>query len=671
MFRPAIILLFIMWCSLGLHAQVRQVDSLLAALAEHPQPDTHRVSLLAALGFAYYTINSDKTADYAREVLHLSEQLQYDQGLARGHQLQGIAASVQGDYPAALESFLIALSIQRKLGDERAVAKNLNNLAGIYFYQRDWEKALHYNQQSLVANRALNDSAGMANAHLARGMMYARMERPAEAKAAFEQALDIFTWRGDSLHMADAYVEMGDVFIGAGRQVTAMRYYQQALAINQRTGDRSGTASALIRLARLYLDARQLSSAERAIDEAMELAQATGSRDQRMHIYLLMTRLDSLRGQYRSALAHFDRYVIIKDSLFNQDRSEQMAKIEIQYQNEQARQEAQLLKKEKELSDMRLAAHEATIRTQRLIFGGTTFLLLLLGVGIAILYRLYLSRHNMHDRLAQQTTEMQRQKEELEALNRTKDQWFSILGHDFRYPLHFLQHALSLINEGNLSEREQAMLTRELEQRARNAGNLLDNLLYWAQGQLEEISLTPTYLILHEQVAQSLHYLEHAAEKKGVVLSNKVPTKLRAWADQDTLQLVLRNLLENAIKFSFRGDVVRIEGEERGDEVVLAVQDYGIGMSEEVQRRLFQRHQPYATAGTNRERGTGIGLILSRDIVERNHGHIRVESEPGKGSTFYVHLPRQERQVAAPSPPGMPQPRFGQSHPGEEHRHTQ
>lgn len=643
MLRPALILIVCTGISLSGFAQGKRIDTLLAQLSKHPQQDTTRVKLLSQIGYAYYTIDPEKTKAYGRQVMQLSETLDYSRGLATAHQLLGIAASVQGEYPAALESFLISLSIQRKIGDTRGTAKNLNNLAGIYYYQDDLDKALHYNQQSLAANRDLGDTMGIANAYLARGMMQASMKQTDLALEAYQQALRLFEDQQDSLRIASTYGEIGQMFMNAGRRVTALRYYQDALTINRRLGNRQGVTANLLRLARVYTAARQFATAEKLISEGLELAQSMHARDYVMSSYLLLAEIDSLRGRYQSALTWYDRYATLKDSVYNETRSQQIAELEVRYQSEQNRQEAELLQKEKELTDIRLAAQQATIRNQRLIFGGGVLLLLLLGAGLAVLYRLNLAKRSANQQLSQQKAEIEKQKEELETLNRTKDQWFSILGHDFRYPLHFLQHALSLINEGNLSEREQVMLTRELEQRARNAGNLLDNLLYWAQGQLEEISLSPTYLNLHDVVQQSQQYLEHTTEKKGVIISNKVPVTLRAWADADTIQLVVRNLLENAIKYSFRGDVIRLEGHETENHAVLTVQDQGIGISEEVRDKLFRPDQPYSSMGTARERGTGLGLILSRDVLLRNHGHIQLESEPGKGSTFTVLLPLNEQ----------------------------
>jgi two-component system, sensor histidine kinase and response regulator len=647
MLRTALILIVCIGISLSGFTQARRIDTLLAQLSKHPQPDTTRVKILAKIGYAYYTIDPEKTEEYSREVMRLSEKIDYSHGLATAHQLRGIAASVQGDYPTALESFLISLSIQRKIGDTRGAAKNLNNLAGIYYYQDDLEKALHYNQRSLTANQDLGDTMGIANAYLARGMMQANLDQTELALAAYQQALRLFVDQKDSLRIANTYGEIGQMFMNAGRKVTALRYYQEALAIDRLIDNRQGVASNLLRLAGVYKAARQFSTAEKLISEGLELARSLHARDYVMSSYLLLAEIDSLRGRYQSALHWYDRYATLKDSVYNDTRSRQIAELEIRYQTEQNRQEAELLQKEKELTDMRLAAQQTTIHNQRLIFGGGVLLLLLLGAGLAVLYRLNLAKRNANEQLLRQKAETEKQKEELETLNRTKDQWFSILGHDFRYPLHFLQHALSLINEGNLSKREQVMLTRELEQRARNAGNLLDNLLYWAQGQLEEISLSPTYLNLHDLVEQSLHYLEHNAEKKGVIISNKVPVTLRAWADPDTMQLVMRNLLENAIKYSLRGDVIRVEGDETENYALLMVKDQGIGISEEVQAKLFRPEQPYSSLGTARERGTGLGLILSRDVLQRNHGHIQLESEPGKGSTFTVLLPLRE-QISKP-----------------------
>jgi two-component system, sensor histidine kinase and response regulator len=643
MSRTAITLLFCVGVFLSSLAQVRKIDTLLGQLGNHPQEDQQRVALLIDIGQAYLSIDPQKTASYAQEVLRIAEKLDYRPGLSAGHQLMGLSASAQGEYPAALESFLIALSLQRKIGDQRGISQTLNHLAEIYYHQENWEKALHYNQQALEVSREQADIASLANAYLAQGMMQASLQQRDQALEAYRQALELFEGQGDSLRLASTYGEIGQMFMQAGRRIMALRYYQDALAISRQLGDRSGTAATLLRMARIYLVAGQLETAEKLAQEGLALAQRLSARNSMLQAYQIQAEIDSLRGNYRSALTWYSRLATLKDSVYHESRSQQLAELELRYRTEQNQQQAELRQKEKALSELRLASQQTTIQNHRLLLGGIILLLLLLVAGLGLLYRLHLAKQDAYHQLTQQQAEIQQQQAELEALNRSKDQWFSILGHDFRYPLHFLQHALSLINDGNLSEREQVMLTRELEQRARNAGNLLDNLLYWAQGQLDEISLSPSYLNLHELVEESLAYLAHHADKKGVMISNDVPPTLYAWADADTMQLVIRNLLENAIKYSSRGGVIRVKGAEAAEEVSLMVEDQGIGMDEEVRAKLFRLEQPYSSPGTAREAGTGMGLILSRDILHRNKGRILVESEPGQGSTFTLRLPRSEQ----------------------------
>jgi len=626
-------------------AQAGAIDSLTMLLEAHPQRDSARIQLLAKLGYASYSVEPEQTEACGQEILDIAEELDYTRAMATGHQMLGIAYSVRASYPEALEQYLIAMSIQRRLKDKRGEAQNLNNIAGLFFYQNNLEKALHYNQRSLEINRELNDSIAIAHAYLSRGMMQSQMEQDDEALASYKDAVALYSQLGDQRQLANAYTEIGSSYTKRNRPLVALQYFRLSLDIKRSQGDIAGISITMLQLGASYIAARQYGAAQRTLQEGLKLAEESDATQSIIAYHLKLAELDSLRGNYQQSLENYTRYIGLKDSLFNEQRNSQFLEMQARLEETQTQQELEILKRQKALDQAELAISQATIQNQRLMVMGGMIGLGLLGAVVVILYQLNQTRKAANQQLEKQKAEIQVQKEQLETLNRTKDQWFSILGNDFRYPLHFLQHALALINEGNLNERERSMLTSELEQRARNTGNLLDNLLYWAQDQTEDIPFSAGWINVHDLVQESVVALEHRAEKKGIVIANKVPKATRIWADEDTTRLALRNLMDNALKFSFRGDVVRILADETPDSVAISIQDQGIGISEEARNRLFKPGAPYSTIGTARERGTGMGLLLTQDMVHRNEGRIVFESVPGQGSTFTLIMPRKEQPI--------------------------
>jgi signal transduction histidine kinase len=169
---------------------------------------------------------------------------------------------------------------------------------------------------------------------------------------------------------------------------------------------------------------------------------------------------------------------------------------------------------------------------------------------------------------------------------------------------------------------------------------LLENLLTWARQQKNEISFEPKPANLTELVDEIMKLKKPAADSKKIQLGHTLTNELIGTFDKNMIHLVIRNLVDNAIKFTPEGGKVDIVGEIKEEEVQIAVADSGVGISEEVRMKLFDKYQLYSSKGTKNERGSGLGLKLCHEFVQKHLGSIRVESETGKGSTFIFTLPR-------------------------------
>ncbi len=227
---------------------------------------------------------------------------------------------------------------------------------------------------------------------------------------------------------------------------------------------------------------------------------------------------------------------------------------------------------------------------------------------------------------------------ELEDLNHLKDKLLSIVSHDFRSPLNTLKGSLSLLVRGALSADEFKMLTKDLLEKLDHTYNLLENLLHWAKSQMEGMKVYPKRIDLNKIGDDCIELLAPIAEKKLVKLHNQIALESAAYADNEMIKLVIRNLISNAIKFSNARGEVLLRSELQDEQLIISVKDVGTGISNENQERLF-RTESVTTSGTSNERGIGLGLLLCKDFVERNGGRIWFESEYMKGSTFYFTLP--------------------------------
>ena len=227
--------------------------------------------------------------------------------------------------------------------------------------------------------------------------------------------------------------------------------------------------------------------------------------------------------------------------------------------------------------------------------------------------------------------------------NTTKDRLFSIIGHDLKNPIGSIISYGELINSSlqnqkyDSLEKHVKMLTRSAEQ----SYNLLINLLDWARNQIGSIAFNPRELLLFEIVSEIMSLLDGSAENKEILIKNEVQKDLQIFADVTMLDTIIRNLISNAIKFTPKKGIIEIGSRGDDDNVLLWVKDTGVGIEPERLKKIFAIEKSKSTPGTDKEEGTGLGLILCHDFVEKHNGKIWVDSKVNKGTIFYVQLPKK------------------------------
>lgn len=257
-------------------------------------------------------------------------------------------------------------------------------------------------------------------------------------------------------------------------------------------------------------------------------------------------------------------------------------------------------------------------------------------------------QHNLESLVRERTAEINKANVELSELNSTKDKLFSIIGHDLRGPFTSLLGFTDLLIE-NLDKYDRQkfeQIITHISKAAKNAYSLLENLLLWARSQNHQMLFAPRTTNLFNVTRDVILSLTSLGSIKNITMVNKVPPELKACADVNMLTAILRNLISNAIKFSNPGSEVEIEALLNGEAVEISVKDNGIGMNEEIKSSLFRTISNNTRAGTANEKGTGLGLMICKEFIDKHHGIIRLESEVGKGTKFTFSLPYAVSLVA-------------------------
>lgn len=232
--------------------------------------------------------------------------------------------------------------------------------------------------------------------------------------------------------------------------------------------------------------------------------------------------------------------------------------------------------------------------------------------------------------------------EKLAKLNAEKDRFFSIISHDLRNPFNGCLMATELLftRFNELSPEEISAFIAALHDAATNMNKLLDNLLNWAQLQMGTLKTKLQPVDLSIAISNAVELQKSVVMKKDITITQKIGSPAKAKADQGMVDMVLRNLISNAIKFTPAGGKVVIQVEETAHEIAVSVKDSGIGMNKALQNKLFRINEKVSRPGTEGEQSTGLGLVLSFDMTQRMNGSLGVESEEGKGSTFTLTLPK-------------------------------
>ncbi|RFZ90480.1 sensor histidine kinase [Mucilaginibacter conchicola] len=248
------------------------------------------------------------------------------------------------------------------------------------------------------------------------------------------------------------------------------------------------------------------------------------------------------------------------------------------------------------------------------------------------------SAANKAHAIEMQNVQIVHQNQELERINSEKNKLMSIIAHDLRSPISNIQNYLELVTEYELDTEERRMVENDLLKVTRRTIDMLGKLLVWSKAQMDGVNVKLGYVDLRDALFNTIELEKTIALKKNIEFTDELDWDIRIVADSDMLQLVIRNLISNAVKFTPQGGQISFKAKQIGNECWLIIRDNGVGMTTEKQSELFTLRAT-STFGTDNEKGVGLGLLLCKEFTELQGGRIWVESEPDKGTAFFVSMP--------------------------------
>ena len=245
------------------------------------------------------------------------------------------------------------------------------------------------------------------------------------------------------------------------------------------------------------------------------------------------------------------------------------------------------------------------------------------------------------EELKSQAEKLSRTNKDLEQANATKNKLFSIIAHDLKDPFNTILGFSDYLSDefDSLDDKDKIKISKTIRNSSRKVHTLLDNLLKWSRSQTNALTLNKQEINVSEVINNSYGLFKENIENKKIEIVLNVPQKLKVFADENTIQTVIRNLINNAIKFTPQKGTIQIKAEENKSSVIISISDTGLGMSQNEMDHLFQPEKIKVSIGTNGEKGSGLGLLICKEFIDLNNGKISVSSKPGKGSTFSITLP--------------------------------
>jgi signal transduction histidine kinase len=556
--------------------------------------------LYKSMGNVYFSKGElSKSLDYYYKGLFIAIKNHYI--LPAGNLYNNIGAALQNMevYPNALEHFKKALEILSKTDNAQALGTINQNIGEILLAQNDLDGAIRYlNKANYIVNKQ-NDKDGLSSVYTDLGLCYA-------AKKDFGKAIN---------------------YIDTALQI-AKKY---KIVYNQ--------AYALIGLANVYNQQKDYKNAYKNALEGQQLSIKLGNLSVKANAALQLSKALAGLGKSAQAYQFLNDYINFKNQLKSNESIEKSTSYNFELTFALKERQLKQQQYEKDL------IYKQKTNSQRLI--NIIFVVIIMAMILisGVYYREKKKQQNINAMLEHKNHEVLNQKadlneqaKKLNELNNLKDRLISILAHDLRAPLSTLRGLFGLLQDDTITHQELVEMIPSVLKKLEYTSDFLDTLLFWINSQMESFDISVKTFSVSEVIQNEAESNKDEAQLKGIHFITDIPDGLIATADPNSICIVVRNLITNAIKFSDKNDTITVSAHQTNQKIIVKVADTGVGMSPEQLNKLF-KSKVESKNGTNNESGTGMGLLFCKDLIEKCNGEIWATSEPGVGTVFTFSIP--------------------------------
>lgn len=549
-----------------------------------------------------------------------------DSARAKAHRRIGEAYTLLGKYGPSYENLSQGLALADKIGNRTEKGYCMIGIGNVFWFQKDYTTAKKWYLEAARIPEMQADAINYAGILQNIGICLTSNGLPDSALGYLHQALQLSKGVNDKKGIALIYNNIASVWADQGNPSKALAYSREAYLNYTTYMTDEERVYTLLNLARYSLGNGQPDSARWYINKAGEQVLSMPHNYILSQYYQVLAKVDSALGNYLGAYENFKHFKALSDSLYTVESSTKIANLDALYQLEM---------KEKEISNLLHTNRQD--RKLRVLFA---ILILVFALLAIILFRFYKVRSRDNHRLLDINNRLIESEEQMRVLNENKDKFLSILAHDMRNPFHILKGFTELLYNryDTMDEPRRMKYLENIHSITVKSYELLDNLLKWSRTQLKMTSLHTELVEVSLLVSPAIDLLHEAAELKKITIRRLEQNSVSVPCDKEMIRTVVRNLLSNAIKYSIPGSEILVQTRQLNQVVSIQVEDTGTGISEDIANRLFKPELLSSKPGTHGESGSGLGLLLSYEYVQKHKGRLYFEHNLPQGTRFIIEL---------------------------------
>ena len=590
-------------------------------------------------GSKMYLSNPDSAIATVNKAMALAEKKGLKYQLGFSYIVLAKAHWAKTNYKLSTQFAFKALKIYENSSRTFHWGECLVSLGRTFIDLKNYDQGSIYLEAAREIARKNNDSRLLAEVVREKSFLKLELKKYDSALIFTNQAIGLYETYEDTVNIGVMFNRKARIYFELKKFDESLLFANKAMKTDSLMHNMRGLGVSYFQAAQVEVERNHLPEALRLLARSIQIGAGINNLPNLIKAHTLMAKIYTRLKIPEKVITELTQIALYKDSLYSIEKSGQIEEMKSIYEIESMDKAIKLLENENKLERQKAV-------DQQIISGSFAVFILLLLLLLYVTWRRRKFERKMNFALAEKNKEIELKNEEIQSqadmlnnINQLKSKLLSVISHDLRNPINNLQMLLELATKEQVTVHEFKQLSVNLRANLNVTQRALENLLNWSLSQMEGIKTEPTDIPIAGLIEDVLKLMQETANKKGIQIRNETNAGLTVKADVNQLNLIFRNLLHNAIKFSPNETNVTIRTAIVGDFCRISIEDEGIGMTPDEINLILLSNDYFSKVGTNQEKGTGLGLLLCKDFVKRNGGELFIESKPLAGAKIIFSLP--------------------------------